>query len=74
MQACKVLHFGLVGAAKTMISIQQLSLSMYMNLNKSVQGHVYIQVINHTLLSPIRAVISTLTCMASNSMSGSECY
>ena len=33
-------------------------------------------IINHTLPSTIRAVISTLTCtsMASNSTSNSECY
>ena len=33
-------------------------------------------IINHTLLSKIRAVISTLTCMStvSNSTSDSECY
>ena len=35
-----------------------------------------IRIINHTLLSTIRAVIGTLTCMsmASNSTSDSECY
>ena len=35
-----------------------------------------ISIINHTLLSTIRAVISTLTCtnVASNSTSDSECY
>ena len=35
-----------------------------------------ISIINHTLLSTIRAVIGTLTCtsMASNSTSNSECY
>ena len=34
------------------------------------------EIINHILLSTIRAVISTLTCtsMASNSTSDSECY
>ena len=35
-----------------------------------------ITIINHTLLSTIRAVIGTLTCMSmvSNSTSDSECY
>ena len=35
-----------------------------------------ISIINHTLLSTIRAAIGTLTCtsMASNSTSDSECY
>ena len=35
-----------------------------------------VSMINHTLLSTIRAVISTITCtsMASNSTSDSECY
>ena len=35
-----------------------------------------ISIINHTLQSTIRAVISTLTCtsMVSNSTSDSECY
>ena len=42
---------------------------MYVTVNS-------ISIINHTLLSTIRAVIGTLTCtsMASNSTSDSECY
>ena len=42
------------------------------------EHHLYLRLIDnyHTLLSTIRAVICTLTCMsmAGNSMSNSECY
>ena len=40
------------------------------------KGSTYISIINHTLLSTIRSVISTLTCMsmASNNTSDSKCY
>ena len=42
----------------------------------SSEKRTIISIVNHTLLSTVRAVIGTLTCtsMASNSTSNSECY
>ena len=54
---------------------------VYLNINVCAifdDGNfvIIISIINHTLQSTIRAVISTLTCtsMVSNSTSDSECY
>ena len=54
-----------------------MSVNMLLQLVTTVtNSNTKICIINHTLLSIIRAVISTLTCtsMASNSTSDSECY
>ena len=60
------------------IYVEPLDDTKYSSINHMIlRCHpLRISIINHTLPSTIRAVISTVACtsMASNSMSDSECY